>query len=168
MKHAAIVQLSENVNLENCVKVELPDGKPVYLTEREYTGKELEAFREEAPKWIVRCQGSGQFTADSDSGEDAWGCYCNYFDLDPSKAVFEDGRFVGFCLCCDGIRYSGNGRNDFSIDDWGYPGKNLFGYRAPWYKEFLFLFDRPETHIRKEWSLLLKDPSAEYESYLEF
>ena len=168
MKHANIIHLTGNEMPEKCAKVKLPDGRAVYLTESEYTEEELQVFNAEAPKWIVKCQGSGQFTADRDSGEDAWGSYCNYFDLDPAKAAFEDGRFVGFYLYYDSISYSGNGRYDFSIRDWGYPGGDLFGYQASWYKEFLFLFDEPETHKWNDWSLLKRDPEAEYESYLEF
>ena len=116
MKHAIIVN-----EKENSVEASLTADKTVYLAEAEYTEEELEQFNAEKNKWIVRCMGSHQFLADSDSGEDAVGHYRNFFDLVPEKAVFENGRLVGIYLCTDGINYSGRGRYNFYIDDWGYP-----------------------------------------------
>ena len=104
---------------EKIVKAEKTDGNKVYLAQTEYSRKELEQFNCERPKWTLKCKGSQQFTADSDSGEDAYGYYCRYFDLMPEKAVFENGKLVGVYLCNYSISYSGNGRYDFSIDDWG-------------------------------------------------
>ena len=47
--------------------------------EADYTEEELEQFNAEKDKWIVRCSGSQQFLADSDSGEDAVAYYRNFF-----------------------------------------------------------------------------------------
>ncbi|MBR6957044.1 MAG: hypothetical protein IKH73_01200, partial [Erysipelotrichaceae bacterium] len=70
MKHAMIVK-----EKENSVEASLTADKTVYLAEVEYTEEEMEQFNAEKDKWIVRCSGSHQFLADSDSGEDAVGHY---------------------------------------------------------------------------------------------
>ena len=75
---------------------------------------------------------------------------------------------VGFYICYDGMNYSGNGRHDFSIKDWGYPGEDMFRSRRSRVKDFVFLFDEPDTHTWEDWSLLARDPEAEYKSYLKF
>ncbi len=124
-------------------------GRAIGLFEEKYTPEELELFRAEAAKWKVCRRGSRYFLADSDSGEDADGYYCGYFELAPEKAVFENGRHVGFYLCTDGMHYSGNDRASFYITDWGFPGSDIFGF-IPWGAEtHLFLFDDRASH---EWS----------------
>ena len=168
MKHAVIVAESEKDNFENSVKTEMPDGSVIYLAQVEYRPEELEQFNSERSKWILQCKGSGQFTADSDSGEDAYGYYCGYFDLIPERAVFENGKPVGVSLCNYGIRYSGRGRYDFTIDDWGFPGKDPFGFIPRGETIHVFLFSDAETHKWKKWTLLERDPDAKYEEYLEF
>ena len=67
----------------------------IYLIEQEYTEAELDAFNVEKEKWIIQRSGVKNFLADHDSGEDATGYYCGYFDLVPSNAVFENGEPVG-------------------------------------------------------------------------
>lgn len=150
------------------LKTEGKDGAPLYLTAQEYTPQELERFQAESPAWILRRRGSQQFTADSDSGEDAVGYYCSYFDLVPENAVFEEGRFVGFCFRPDWLRYDGRGRSSFDLIDWGYPGDPVFT-NNPWPEKLcLFLFDVPETLKWRDWTLMKREPGAEYRSYLEF
>ena len=166
MKHAVIINETEKT--EKCVRAEKCPDNTVWLAEAEYSPEELEQFNCERTKWILKCKGSQQFTADSDSGEDAYGYYCRYFDLIPEKAVFENGKLVGVYLCNYSISYSGNGRYDFSIDDWGFPGSDPFRF-IPWgEKTHVFLFADAKTHKWKDWTLLEKDHEARYESYLKF
>ena len=168
MKHAVLIPGPESGLSDKCVETEQADGSKSYLAETEYTQVELEAFEAEGPKWILECSGSQQFTAGSDSGEDAWGHYCGYFDPIPEKAVFRDGKPVGLYLCNYGIRYSGNGRYDFDIDDWGYPGDDPFRF-VPWgAKTHVFLFSDEGTHKWKDWTLLKREDGREYSSSLEF
>ena len=166
MKHAVIINETEKT--EKCVRAEKCPENTVWLAEAEYSPGELEQFNCERPKWILKCKGSQQFTADSDSGEDAYGYYCRYFDLIPEKAVFENGKLVGVYLCNYSISYSGNGRYDFSIDDWGFPGSDPFRF-IPWgERTHVFLFADAETHKWKAWTLQERNPDVEYRSYLEF
>ncbi len=163
MKHAKIIN-----DKENSVEASLTADKTVYLAEAEYTEEELEQFNAEKDKWIVRCMGSHQFLADSDSGEDAVGHYRNFFDLVPEKAVFENGKLVGLYLCTDGIDYSGRGRYNYYIDDWGYPGSDPFRFIPRGAYVHVFLFENAESGRWKDWSLLVRDPEKEYTSYLDF
>ena len=163
MKHAIIVN-----EKENSIEASLTEYRRVYLAEAEYTEEELEQFNEEKDKWIVRCSGSRQFLADSDSGEDAVAHYRNFFDLVPEKAVFENGKLVGLYLCTDGIDYSGRGRYNYYIDDWGYPGSDPFRHIPLGASVHVFLFEDAESGRWKDWSLLVRDPEKEYTSYLDF
>ena len=74
MKHASLVSVSDNNQLEKTIEVELFNEDRVLLVEKEYIPEELDEFNAEAPKWIVQCKGSQCFLAESDSGEDADGC----------------------------------------------------------------------------------------------
>lgn len=168
MKHVVITDLTEDNSAKKVVEAELAEGRKVYLTQAEYSQEELDEFNAEKDKWIVRCSGSHYFLADSDSGEDARGYYCGYFDLTPEKAVFENGHFAGFYLCTDGMNYSGRGRFNFSIDEWGYPGSDMFKYIPYSAKTHVFLFAEEETHRWGDWGLLVRDPQKEYKSYLDF
>ena len=163
MKHAMIVN-----DKENSVEASLTGDRSVYLAEAEYTEEELEQFNAEKDKWIVRCSGSHQFLADSDSGEDAVGHYRNFFDLVPEKAVFENGKLVGLYLCTDGIDYSGRGRYNYYIDDWGYPGNNPFRFIPRGAFVHVFLFEDADSRNWKDWGLLVMDPEKKYTSYLDF
>ena len=163
MKHAMIVK-----EKENSVEASLTADKTVYLAEAEYTEEELEQFNAEKDKWIVRYSGSHQFLADSDSGEDAVGHYRNFFDLVPEKAVFENGRLVGLYLCTDGIDYSGRGRYNYYIDDWGYPGNDPFRFIPRGAFVHVFLFEDADSRNWKDWGLLVRDPEKKYTSYLDF
>ena len=164
--HAVIVR--EGAASGRCAEAEKAEGEKVFLAEEKYSEGELEAFRKEASKWVLRCKGHRYFLADSDSGEDAEGYYCRHFEPAPERAVFENGKPVGFYLCYDGLRYSGNDRASFGITHWGFPGSDVFGF-VPWGAEtHLFLFDEPATHEWKDWRLLKREPGAEYGSYLEF
>ena len=166
MKHAVIVAGESTGG--RFVEAELADGRRICLLEKEYTREELEDFRAAASKWIVRLSGSRQFLADSDSGEDATGYYRAFFEPTPERAVFENGRPVGFYLCTDGMRYSGRGRETFDIANWGFPGSDIFGF-IPWgAATYLFLFDEPSTHKWGEWSLIENDPEADHSPYLDF
>ena len=168
MKHAAIITEIENNLIEKHIEVEGADGKKIFLVEQEYTAAEMDLFNIEKGKWIIRCAGSMSFLADSDSGEDAEGHYCGYFDLVPSNAVFEKGRLVGYYFCAGSLDYSGNGRSSFRIEDWGYPGDNPFVSVSRGKKPHLFLFSETATHEWKDWNLLFRDLEKEYKSYLEF
>ena len=163
MKQAIIVN-----EKENSVEASLTEDRRVYLAEAEYTEEELEQFNAEKDKWIVRCSGSHQFLADSDSGEDAVGHYRNFFDLVPKKAVFENGRLVGLYLCTDGIDYSGRGRYNYYIDDWGYPGNDPFRFIPRGAFVHVFLFEDADSRNWKDWGLLVRDPEKKYTSYLDF
>ena len=169
MTHAVIVQAPEMNGAGKLVKAELAGERRICLEKREYTPEELERFRAEQANWLLQRAGSQQFTADSDSGEDAWGYYCRYFDWNPENAVFENGRLVGFWLCGDWLRYSGNGRASFGIDDWGYPGVDPFGRSALYGRHiYAFLFEEAESHKHGDWKLLKREPGREYKSCLEF
>lgn len=166
LKHAVISAAESDP--ERCVETELSDGRTVCLTEKRYFPEELRQFRSEESKWIVRREGSRCFLADHDNGEDADGYYCGFFDLDPERAVFENGKLVGFYLCTDGMRYCGNDRSSFEITNWGYPGSDLFGF-TPWGAQtHVFLFSESGSHEWKEWALLERDAETEYKSYLDF
>jgi len=167
MRHAVIVSDTENFS-GKLAEASLTDKRTISLAETEYSSEELETFDSERFKWILRCKGSRQFLADSDSGEDAVGYYCGYCDPVPERAVFEDGKLVGIYFCSDGFSYSGRGRYNFSIDDWGFPGSDPFDFVPLGAKTHVFLFSDPETHRWGDWSLLERDPDAEYKSYLDF
>lgn len=169
MKHAVVVQTAPKAAGRKVVEAELTGERRIFLEQREYAPEELERFRAGQAGWLLRRAGSRQFTADSDSGEDAWGHYCKYFDWKPENAVFEDGRLVGFWLCGDWLRYSGNGRDSFSIDDWGYPGVDPFTRGSLYGRHvYAFLFEEAESHAHQDWKLLKREPGAEYKSRLEF
>ena len=167
MKHAIIVSDTDSSS-KKLVEASLTDERKVCLAEIEYSQEELDAFNNEKSKWKLRCKGSRQFLADSDSGEDAVGYYCGYCDPVPERAVFENGNLVGIYFCFDGFNYSGRGRYNFSIDDWGFPGSDPFVFVPLGAKTHVFLFSDPETHRWGDWSLLARDPDAEYKSYLDF
>ena len=168
MKHAVIAAGAENNDAGKYVAAGLTEGRTVRLAEAEYTQEALERFRSEQSQWILRCAGDRYFLADSDSGEDAHGYYCGYFDLRPETAVFDRGELVGVYISTDGIRYSGNGRSSFEITKWGYPEEDPFRF-IPWGGEVhVFLFSDAATHKWGEWTLLKREPGAEYRSCLEF
>lgn len=169
MTHAEIIQTPPKDASEILVQAELTGERKLWLAKREYTEEELTRFRAEQSNWLLKRAGSQQFTADSDSGEDAWGYYCGYFDWNPENALFENGNLVGFWICADWLRYSGNDRASFSIDDWGYPGWDPFT-NCPLYgrRVYAFLFGDTETHEHRDWKLLRREPGAEYKSCLEF
>ena len=169
MTHAVIVQTPPQEAGERVVEAELTGERRVWLAKREYTEEELELFRAEQVNWLLQRAESQQFTADSDSGEDAWGYYCGYFDWVPENALFENGLLVGFWLCENWLRYSGNGRASFSIDDWGYPGCDPFTGSALYGRHiYAFLFGEAESHEHREWKLLRREPDTEYKNCLEF
>ena len=168
MTHAVIVQTPPKNAGEKLVEAELTGERKLRLAKREYTEEELAQFRAAQEKWLLKRAGSQQFTADSDSGEDAWGHYCGYFEWIPEKAVFENGRLVGFYLCGDYMTYSGNGRSSFSTDRWGYPGFDPFADSLYGRPVCVFLFDEADSHRHKDWQLLRREPGAEYRSYIEF
>ena len=169
MTHAVIVQTPPKDAGERVVEAELAGERRVWLAKREYTEEELALFRAEQANWLLQRAESQQFTADSDSGEDAWGYYCGYFDWVPENALFENGRLVGFWLCENWLRYSGNGRSSFSIDDWGYPGTDPFTWGCLYGRHvYAFLFGEAESHEHREWKLLRREPDTEYKNCLEF
>ena len=168
MKHAYIVTELDKKPKKKYIEFSLTDVRTVYLAETEYTEDELEEFNSVQSKWILRRQGDRTFLADHDSGEDATGYYCGYFDLVPERAVFDNGKFVGMYLCNGGITYYGNDRASFYIERWGYPGDDPFKFISYGNKQHVFLFLEPDTLEWGEWSLMERDPEAEYENYLEF
>ena len=170
MKHAEIIVESDKNNAQKDVEVKVADGKTVYLIEQEYTEAELDAFNVEKEKWIIQRSGVKNFLADHDSGEDATGYYCGYFDLVPSNAVFENGEPVGYYICPDDIDYDGNGRSSFEIKNWRHPGYNPFDleWRRIRIETHVFLFSETATHKWKEWDLLIRNPEERYKSYLHF
>lgn len=168
MKHANIVSAPDEALPGKFVEAEPVDGQRIFLTESEYTAEELNVFNEEKNKWIVRRSGTMYFLADSDSGEDARGCYCGYFDLVPENAVFEKGKLRGFYLCSGDFTYSGLSRSSFGVDNWGYPGSDPFASVSPGSKVHVFLFSEPGTHEWKDWDLLSRDPERKYTSYIDF
>ena len=168
MKHAVISYTADSALDKKQVEFDLTDECKAYLTESEYTREELDIFRAEESKWKFCCSGSRYFLADSDSGEDAEGYYCGYFDPVPEKAVFDNGKLVGFYLCTDGMRYSGRGRSTFDVDEWGYPGDDPFKFVSWGASTHVFLFDEEETLRWKDWSLLVREPGKEYRSYIDF
>ena len=165
MKHAVIIDKAPVRGEANGSFTEL-DG--FCLAEGKYSPEEKETFEREASGWIIRRKGGRQFMADSDSGEDAYGYYCGYFDLLPENAVFRNGRLVGYYLFYDYLRYSGRGRYDFSIDDWGYPGFDRFKEHSWAQGRHLFLFDDENTHEYDGWELFKREEGAEYIDYLKF
>ncbi len=167
MKHAVIISGLRKDD-EKTVEAGLSEGRTVFLAQLEYTEEELGQFEREKMKWILRCRGSQQFLADSDAGEDARAYYCHHFDLIPEKTVFDEGKFVGIYLCNDGISYSGRGRYNYMMDDWGYPGADPFRFIPRGGKTHVFLFSDDETHRWDDWSLLHRDPDAVYKDYLDF
>ena len=169
MTHAIIVQTSPKDAEERVVEAELAGERKLRLAKREYTKEELALFRAEQANGLLQRAGSQEFTADSDSGEDAWAWYCGYFDWNPENAVFENGRLVGFWLCGDWLRYSGNSRASFSIDAWGYPGTDPFTGGALYGRQLcVFLFAEPASHAHRDWKLLRREPGVEYKPCLEF
>lgn len=167
MNHANITTTETNP-LKKYVEAELAGGQKVLLVESEYTPEELAEFDAEKAKWIIRRAGSRYFLADSDSGEDATGYYCGYFDLRPENAVFDQGKLAGFYLCAGDFQYSGLSRSSFEVDKWGYPGDDPFKFVSYGNETHVFLFSEPETHKWKDWNLLTRDPGKEYRSYLDF
>ncbi len=169
MTHAEIVPTRPKDAGGQIVEAELTGERKICLEKREYTPEELALFRAESANWLLQRAGSQQFTADSESGEDAWGYYCGYFDWNPENAIFENGRLVGFVLLENWMHYSGNDRASFSIDDWGYPGEDPFT-KLPLYGRhiYAFLFAEAESHKHRDWKLLKREPGAVYEFCLEF
>ena len=87
----------------------------------------------------------------------------------PEDALFENGRLVGFCLRENWMRYSGSDRASYSIDDWGYPGEDVFTSVPLYGKQlYAFLFAEAESHKHRDWKLLKREPGAEYKFRLEF
>lgn len=169
MTHAVIVRTPPKDTGEKLVEAELAGERKVWLARREYTEEELALFGKEQANWLLQRAGSQQFTADSESGEDAWGYYCGYFDWSPENAVFENGRLVGFYFCEDWMHYSGNDRSSFSINKWGYPGWDPFTSSRLYGRHvYAFLFGEAESHVHRDWKLLRRDPGAEYKFCLEF
>lgn len=168
MKHAEILTAPKKAGADKRIEAGLADGRKVYLAEREYTPEELSTFEAGKAKWILKRSGTRQFTADSDSGEDATGYYCKYFELLPANAVFDGGRFVGFGIRPGYMEYSGNDRASFEIEDWGYPGYDLFTSSSWATAACVFLFDDAGTYQYKEWTLQEREPDKKYESCLEF
>ena len=165
MKHAVIIDCQKKAEEESAPSAMI---EGICLIPGEYTDSEKKTFDSLASDWIIRRKGGSQFTADSDSGEDAYGYYCKYFDLLPENAVFRDGQLVGYYLLYGYMRYSGNGRYNFSIDDWGYPGYDRFKDYTWEQGRHLFLFDDENTHEYKEWKLMKREDGADYSEYLDF
>ena len=168
MKHAVLIGTPPKSSSIKYIEAELTDNRKVYLAEAEYTPEELERFHAEAAIWILRRQGSSQFLADSDAGEDAIAYYRNYFDLVPERAVFYKRKPIGLYLYNNGLSYSGRIRSNYTIDDWGFPGSDPFTFRPDRTDLHVFLFAVPETHQWKDWSLLKREPGKEFQSYLDF
>ena len=168
MKHAVIISRPEEARGKKTVEFEQPNGEALILAEAEYSPGELARFEAEKRKWILRCSGSQTFLAEHDSGEDARGYYCGYFDPEPSRAVFDGDRLVGLYICTDGFRYSGNGRSSFSIDRWRYPGDDPFSFVSRGSKRHVFLFADEAAHKWGEWTLLEREPGKEYRSFIDF
>ena len=166
MKHAVIVKGVRDDEVFE--EYELNEKDRIILIEKEYDQSELEEFEKEAFKWIVECKGSRYFMAGSDSGEDATGCYCKYFDLTKERAVFKNGKLAGFYLFGGGFRYSGNDRSSFDIDEWDYPGSDLFKGKHLAKEKHVFLFEKEETHVWNSWKLLRREENKEYKDSLEF
>ena len=169
MTHAVIVPARPEKAHGKLVKAELTGERKICLEKREYTPEELALFRAESANWLLQRAGSQQFTADSESGEDAWGYYCGYFDWTPEHAIFDEGRLVGFVLRENWLCSSGNGRASFSIDDWGYPGQDPFTDLSLYGRlVYAFLFAEAESHKHRDWKLLRREPGVEYGFCLEF
>ena len=170
MEHGAFFNAPDESCQQMHIEIELPSGETKYLAEKEYTQQELDKFNQQSSEWVLRIYGERNFLADSDSGEDACGTYCGYFNLKEQNAIFENGEFIGFYLFPDDLRYSGNGRSSFEIDAWGYPGYNPFEYSWLYRKDNLniFLFSDEQTHRWKNWPLLRREADADYESWLTF
>ena len=169
MTHAEIVPARPKDVNRRFAEAELTGEQKICLEQREYTPEELELFRAGQANWLLQREGVDQFTADSESGEDAQGYYCGYFDWRPENAVFENGQLVGFVLFVDWMSYSGRSRASYTIHDWGYPGKDPFS-DVPLYGRhiYAFLFALAESHTHEDWKLLKREPGAEYKSCLKF
>ena len=167
MKHAVIALTDEN-SRERTITADTGKGRTISLQQEEYTEEQLEQFNNEKDKWIIRRADSIYFLADSDSGEDARGYYCGYFDLIPENAVFENGQLVGYYLCAGDFRYSGRGRDSFDAEQWGYPGYDPFRETILVRETHLFLFADSSTHEWKDWDLLVRKADKVYSSYIDF
>jgi hypothetical protein len=168
MKHAVIITDSEKNNYEKCIEVEASDGQKLFLAEQEYTQAQTDEFNKEKSKWIISRARTRYFLADSDSGEDARGYYCGYFDLLPENAVFKDEKLAGCYLCAGSFNYSGRGRASFEVEKWGYPGDNPFVFVSCGNKTHVFIFSDEATHSFEDWELLVRNPQKEYRSYIDF
>ena len=165
MKHTVIVETPDNID-GKCIAVSLMPKHEIYLSEVEYSQEELEEFHLEEKNWILKCSGSRNFLADSDSGEDAYGYYCEYISLKEEMAIFDNGKMVGICVCPDGFSYSGNGRSSFTIDRWYFC--NPFHNQSAVKKAHVILFAKEETYRWSDWVLLKRVPTERYESYIHF
>lgn len=99
MKHAVIVSAEDICFAGRHIEVESEDGKRIRLAEKEYSAEEMEEFYSQESEWMFCRRGEHMFLADSDSGEDARGTYCGYFEPVPQRAVFADGKLAGFYIC---------------------------------------------------------------------
>ena len=167
VKHAVLADPDGGNGSGKHVEAELGGGRKVCLAEQNYTQQELDAFNAEKDNWIIQRAGTRQFLAEHDSGEDAVGYYCGYFDLEPQNAIFDQEKLVGYYLCPGDLHYYGNDRASFDIYRWGYPGSDPFASRSSG-AVIAFLFGDPETHCGEEFSLLKRDPEKEYQSYISF
>ena len=80
MKHAVIVSADDICFAGRHIEVESEDGKRIRLAEKEYSAEEMEEFYSQESEWMFCRRGEHMFLADSDSGEDARGTYCGYFE----------------------------------------------------------------------------------------
>ncbi|MBQ4240881.1 MAG: hypothetical protein II672_07205 [Oscillospiraceae bacterium] len=168
MKHAVIVSAEDIGFAGKHIEAESEDGKRIRLAEKEYSAEEMEEYCSQESEWKFCRRGEHMFLADSDSGEDARGTYCGYFDPVPQRAVFADGKLAGFYICSGRIRYSGLSRSSYSMDDWGYPGDDPFEHVSLGNELHLFLFSDKETLRWKDWILLKREAGKEYRSYIDF
>ncbi len=170
MKHGVFLNAPDESCRQIHIEIELPSGETKYLAEKEYTQQELDKFNQQSSEWVLRIYGEQDFLADSDSGEDARGTYCGYFNMKEQNAIFENEEFIGFYLLPGDLHYSGNGRSSFKINAWGYPGYTPFDSYWLNYmgKPHIFLFSDEQTHNWKNWSLLRREPDTDYKSWLIF
>ena len=169
MNHAIIYERnSECESTNSFIECNIDENNTVFLCESEYTIDEMKLFDNEKDKWILKHCGSQNFIADSDSGEDAYGSYEGYFDLKPEYAVFSDEKCIGFYFSPGDFSYSGTCRGNYRIDDWGYPGYAIDGYKPPRAKFHLFLFDDVSTHYFAGWTLLQRENGKVYINDLSF
>lgn len=167
MRHANMTAAADDP-AKKYIGIKTSDGQTLYLYESEYSKEELDEFEAAKSVWIIRREGETYFYADSDSGEDARGSYCGYFDLLPENAVFDNGKLAGYYFCPGDLLYSGRGRASFWIDEWGYPGYDPFSAGFSGRAVHLFFFSKPDTHTLNEWSLIKRDPETEYKTRLSF